>query len=124
MVGRKTFGQIDMRLRQLFPHKAHQLLGGCSCILFGDFGQLPPVMDLPLYTTISRNELSDLGSLTYHSFDCAIVLNQVMRQSGNSPEQVLFCNILLRLRNGNSAISDWNHLMQQTPYVDDRCCSF
>ena len=67
MVGRKTFGQIDKRLRQIFPHKVHELLGGCSCILFGDFSQLPPVMDLPLYTTVSRNELSDLGSSTYHS---------------------------------------------------------
>ena len=67
MVGRKTFGQIDKRLRQIFPHKVHELLGGCSCILFGDFGQLPPMMDLPLYTTVSRNELSDLGSSTYHS---------------------------------------------------------
>ena len=60
MVGRKMFGQIDRRLRQIFPHQGHQILGGCSCILFGDFGQLPPVMDLPLYTTVSRGELSDI----------------------------------------------------------------
>jgi len=43
-------------------------------------------MDLPIYTTVPRNELSDLGSSTYQSFDCAIVLEQVMRQSGQSPE--------------------------------------
>ena len=62
MVGRKTFGQIDRRLRQIFPHHSHQVLGGCSCLLFGDFGQLPPVLDLPLYTTVTHNQLSDLGS--------------------------------------------------------------
>ena len=45
MVGRKMFGQIDKRLRQVFPHHSDQVLGGCSCLLFGDFGQLPPVMD-------------------------------------------------------------------------------
>lgn len=63
MVGRKTFGQVDRRLRQVFPHCAQEVLGGCSCLLFGDFGQIPPVMDLPLYTTDSRSELSDQGRM-------------------------------------------------------------
>ena len=57
MVGRTVFGQIDRRLRQIFPHHANQMLGGCSCILFGYFEQLPTVMDLPLYATTSRNDL-------------------------------------------------------------------
>ncbi len=77
MVGRKVFGQIDCRLRQVFPGGANQLFGGCSCLLFGDFGQLPPVMDLPLYTTMSRTALSDLGSTAYQVFDHAVVLDQV-----------------------------------------------
>lgn len=80
MVGRKLFGQIDKRLRQVFPHQADQVFGGCSCLLFGDFGQLSPVKDLPLYTTESRTALSDLGSSAYQLFDHAIVLKQVMRQ--------------------------------------------
>ena len=41
MVGRKTLGQVDNRLRQAFPHHAQEVFGGCSCLLFGDFGQLP-----------------------------------------------------------------------------------
>ena len=61
MVGRKHFGQVDQRLRQAFPHKAQEVLGRCSCLLIGDFGQLPPVMDLPLYTSVSRSAISDLG---------------------------------------------------------------
>jgi ATP-dependent DNA helicase PIF1 len=48
MVGRKMFGQVDQRLRQAFPQCGDKVLGGRSCLLFGDFGQLPPVMDLPL----------------------------------------------------------------------------
>ena len=51
MVGRKIFGQLDKHLCQLFPHNAEHVFGGCSVLIFGDFGQLPPVMGLPLYTT-------------------------------------------------------------------------
>ena len=112
MVGRKIFGQIDIRLRQIFPHKADQLFRGCSCLLFGDFGQLSPVMDLPLYTTVSRSSLSDIGSTAYQLFNCAVVLDQPMRQSGQDPDQVLFGDILLRLRNGLTTETDWRHLMQ------------
>ena len=115
MVGRKIFGQIDIRLRQIFPHKADQLFGGCSCLLFGDFGQLPPVMDLPLYTTVSRSSLSDIGSTAYQLFNCAVVLDQPMHQSGQDPDQVLFRDILLRLRNGLTTETDWRHLMQRIP---------
>ena len=52
-------------------------------------------MDLPLYTTVSRTELSDLGSADYHLFDKAIVL---VRQAGVDTEQQLFRDLLLRLR--------------------------
>ena len=30
MVGRKMCGQVDRRLRQVFPHHSNQVLGGCS----------------------------------------------------------------------------------------------
>ena len=38
-----------------------------------------------------------------------------MRQSGQDPEQILFRDILLRLRNADTTNEDWNHLMKQTP---------
>ena len=72
-------------------------------------------MDLPLYTTVSRTELSDLGSVNYHLFDRAITLDQVMRQAGNDSAQQLFRNILMRLRNRELRVEDWKHLIQQTP---------
>ena len=120
MVGRKTLGQVDRRLRQAFPHHRQEVFGGCSCLLFGDFGQLPPVMDLPLYTTDSRSELSDQGRAAYQTFKQAVVLDQIMRQSGQDPQQVQFREILLRLRDARVTIADWNCLMTQTPtHVQD-----
>jgi ATP-dependent DNA helicase PIF1 len=114
MVGRKLFGQIDKRLRQAFPRSADKVLGNCSCLLFGDFGQLPPVMDLPLYSSDVRSALSDLGRTAYQSFNKAIVLTQVMRQAGQDSEQVRFREILLRLRDAHVTIDDWQHLMTRS----------
>ena len=94
-------------------YRAQELLGGCSCLLIGDWGQLPPVMDLPLYTTVSRSELSDLGSSNYHLFDHAVVMEQVMRQAGQGADQRLFRDILMRLRNAEVTVDDWKHLRQQ-----------
>ena len=114
MVGR-MFGQIERRLRQVFLHHAQEVFGGCSCLLFGDFGQLPPVMDLPLYTTDTRSDLSDQGRTAYLHFDKAFTLNQVMSQAGQNPEQIHFRDILFRFRNAEVTIDDWKRIMKQTP---------
>ena len=115
MVGRKLFGQVDRRLRQVFPQQSNQSSGGCSCLLFGDFSEFPPVQDLSLYTTTSSSTLSDIGSICYQTFDCAVVLDQIMRQLGHDPSQVAFRDILLRLRNCEEIESDWKHPMTRTP---------
>lgn len=48
MMGHKMLAWVDKRLRQA-SGKLDSPLGGFSVILFGDFGQLPPVGDRPLY---------------------------------------------------------------------------
>ena len=60
-------------------------------------------------------ELSDLGSADYQLFDRVVVLDKVMRQAGEDASQEFFRNILLRLRDGNVTVGDWEHLMTQTP---------
>ena len=110
MVGRKLLGQIDQRLRQAFPHRAQEVLGGCSCLLVGDFGQLSPVMDQPLYTCQLKTAISDLGRTTYQMFHSAVTLTQAMRQNGDNSSQVRFRE-LLHLRDGTVTIADWELLM-------------
>ena len=72
-------------------------------------------MDLPLYTTVPRSTLSDLGSTVDQLFDHAVVLKQVIHQSGHSSSQVLFRHILLLLRDVRLTESDWKQLMKLTP---------
>lgn len=53
MVGRKKLGQVDEHLRQVrFSICSDSLFGGCSYLMSEHFGQMPPVLDLPLYTSI------------------------------------------------------------------------
>ena len=74
-------------------------------------------MDLPLYSTVTCEELSDIGSTVYHSFNNAVVLDKIVRQSGD--DQIIFRNILLRLHDSKTTIADWQELMKQTPlHVD------
>jgi len=48
MLGGRLFSFVDQRLKKLFnPNK---LFGGISIIAFGDFNQLPPVFNTPIYT--------------------------------------------------------------------------
>ena len=56
-------------------------------------------MDLPLYTTSTSSLLSDIGANVYQTFDRAVILDQIMRQSGDDSSQSLFRDILLRLKN-------------------------
>ena len=51
-------------------------------ILFGDFGQLPPVGDCLLYAEPTSNQLSVHGHHIYRIFNTVIILDQVLRQDG------------------------------------------
>ena len=72
-------------------------------------------MDLPLYTTDSHTELSDQGRNVYQKFDKAFILDEVMRQAGEDPEQIRFRQILMHLSDAQVTVDDWKNLMTQTP---------
>lgn len=59
------------------------------------FGQLPPVLDLPMYIDISRDALSNDGLAVYKQFKEVYKLDVIQCQSGNSQEQQDFRELLL-----------------------------
>ena len=71
LIGPKMLTQIDARLRQAFPSQCTIPFGGFSIILLGDFGQLPPVKDIPMYVG------SSVGTTLWHTFDTFIMLETI-----------------------------------------------
>ncbi|CAG8622479.1 21470_t:CDS:2 [Cetraspora pellucida] len=111
MVGHRMLALVDMRLCQAFPEHKNQPFGNRSVILVGDFGQLPPVLDEPMYSQTFRHDLlSNDGITTYKQFQEAYKLDIVQCQSGDSEEQRNFRDILLQLRDGESTVADWKVL--------------
>jgi len=121
MVGRRMLGFLDQRLRAAFPEKRDEMFGGCSILMFGDFGQLPPVGDKPLFNlqdltgTAAVDIQSNYGKHVYMSFNESITLNRVMRQQGESPEAIQFREVLSNVCSTETTEADRNFL--NTRYI-------
>ena len=104
MIGCRTLGMIDQRLRQAFSNSADQVFGGRSVILVGDFGQLPPVGDVPLWSEPKTSiSLDTFGQRAFRMFNKAVVLDHVVRQDGDD----VFRDALLRLRDAETTYADY-----------------
>ncbi len=69
---------IDMQLRIAFSEYQNQPFGSWSVILVSDFGQLPPVLDEPIYAkNLKRNSLSNDSMKIYNQFQEVYQLNVV-----------------------------------------------
>lgn len=111
MVGRAQFGRMDRRMCQANPHTADEVLGGLPAIIFGDFSQLPPIGDTPLYSTCEpkfKKALHEEGRRAFESFTQTVTLGQVFRQQGNDPQQVKFRDALMQLRNYATTDEDFD----------------
>jgi len=121
MVGRRMLGFLDQCLRAAFPEKRDEMFGGCSILMFGDFGQLPPVGDKPLFNlqdltgTAAVDIQSNYGKHVYTSFNESITLNRVMHQQGESPEAIQFREVLSNVRSTETTEVDCNFL--NTRYI-------
>ena len=110
MIGHKMLSWLDNRLRagtgrQDIP------FGGMSIILMGDFGQLPPVGDRPMYISGCGSVISDHGHSFYLMFHSVIILDQIMRQAGQDPEAVAFRALLMRMRISLSHACEQVHVL-------------
>ncbi|EIM81554.1 uncharacterized protein STEHIDRAFT_66222, partial [Stereum hirsutum FP-91666 SS1] len=83
--------------------------GGRNVVVSGDFAQLPPSSKgYPLYShsigsVIHRAnsvqlQRSTMGKALWHTFTTVVLLTQNMRQTGSSPEDLYFRQILMDLR--------------------------
>src|ERR1700683_1156432 len=92
---------MDCRLHQAHPQNADEIFGGMPTIFFGDFAQLPPVGDSPMYSDKPsgyRTALHAEGRCVFESFKQSVTLNTIFCQAGQDAEQVKFREALLRLR--------------------------
>ena len=60
MIGQNIFYNVSERLKQARPHACDQPFEGLSVILLGDWKQLPPDCDYPLYNDKAKRPLGQI----------------------------------------------------------------
>ena len=113
MVGRRMLRALDDRLRQA-KSRVLEPFGGLSIFLCGDFGQLPPVADVEMYSKDKKGgALSMKGVQTWRAFTHSIELTVNHRQK----EASHFRDSLWRLRCGELTMADYEVFASRGAHV-------
>jgi hypothetical protein len=119
MLGLRQLSWIDDRLREAFPNKNEEFFGGLNILLVGDFFQLPPVLQKPLYYDKEVQGVEIKGRNSYRQFDKTVFLKVVQRQRGN--DQGAFRTALGELRLLRLSVESWKLLSSRVQAkLDDR----
>ncbi|KAM4061282.1 PIF1-like helicase [Hirsutella rhossiliensis] len=108
MLGLRMLSWIDDRLREAFPHRNEEFFGGLNVLLVGDFFQLPPVLQKPLYYDKEVQGVEIKGRNAYMRFDKTVFLSVVQRQCGD--DQAAFRKALGELRLLQLSYGSWKLL--------------
>ena len=77
MVGQKIFTMVSKHLQEARPRYKDKSFGNLSVVLLGDFKQLSPVCDSPLF---KANAVNPSGYNLYQLFDKAFTFTELVRQ--------------------------------------------
>lgn len=120
MLGLRQLSWVDKRLRQVFPDRAADLFGGMNIILVGDFFQLPPVANKPLYFDGPLKDLHEIsGQIAYRAFSYTVFLKKIERQQGD--DQTGFRLALEELRGLKLSVESWRLLSQRVQVKLSQC---
>ncbi|KID90368.1 ATP-dependent DNA helicase PIF1, partial [Metarhizium majus ARSEF 297] len=108
MLGLRQLSWIDNRLREAFPNRNEEFFGGLNILLVGDFFQLPPVLQKPLYYDKEVQGVETKGRNAYRRIDKSVFLKVVQRQRGD--DQKAFRTALQELRLLQLSVESWKLL--------------
>ncbi|POG57748.1 hypothetical protein GLOIN_2v1791357 [Rhizophagus irregularis DAOM 181602=DAOM 197198] len=96
----KTDSLFHGRIHSFLPHH-----------ITWQFCRLLPVLDVPIFSkNTSADGNSNKGIAAYKHIREVFKLDVILRQTGNSNEQKEFCDILLRMHDGESSLDNWKIL--------------